>query len=147
MKYKWSDDAQKIHGLTREFLLEKGVSQEEAAIDLASLILKYFGPDSKVMFLGHNAGFDISFTAQLLSAIEIGFSVEKPKFESWIQLHHVILDTAALGFMTLGLFKSELLFERIGFEARGEHNALTDAEQTLMTCAAIKQLVEIGLAG
>ncbi len=145
-KYKWTEGAQKIHGLTQEYLLEKGVSQEEAAIDLLEFILKYFGPDSKVMFLGHNPKFDIRFTDQLLNTIEFEITDEDKNMRhpsyTPIVLHHVILDTSALGFITLGLFKSDLLFEKIGFEERGEHNALSDALMTVKTCQAMKQVVE-----
>lgn len=147
-KYKWTESAQKIHGLTKEYLEANGVTQEDAAIDLASIILKYWGPDSKVMFLGHNPGFDISFTAQLMAEIGIEFSIERsnpPVFDSWIQLHHVVLDTSALGFITLGLFKSDMLFDKIGFPERVVHNALSDAEMTLDTCAVIKSLVAMAL--
>lgn len=147
-KWKWSEEAEKIHGMTKEYLDEHGITQEEAAIKLAEFILKYWGPDSKVMFMGHNAEFDRRFTNQLLNEIEIEFSVEKEtKFSSWIQLHHVVLDTSPIGFVTLGFFKSDLLFERIGFPERGDHNALTDAEQTLATCEAIRAIMEIGLNG
>lgn len=145
-KYKWNDSAQDIHGMSREYLDKHGVSQEDAAVALAELILKYWGPDSKVMLLGHNPEFDRRFTNQLLNSIEIEFSVEKEtQFSSWIQLHHVILDTSACGFITLGLFKSDLIFEKIGFEERGKHNALDDAERTLETCAAIRQIMKIGI--
>lgn len=144
-KYKWTESAEKIHGKSREYLAEHGMSQEDAAIKLAELILKYWGPDSKVMFLGHNPGFDIRFTAQLMAVVEIEFSVERStSFSSWIQLHHVVLDTSAAGFITMGLFKSDLLFDKIGFPERGDHNALTDAEQTLDTCAALQALVKLG---
>lgn len=145
-KWKWSEEAEKIHGMSKEYLEENGISQEDAAIKLAELILKYWGPDSKVMFMGHNAEFDRRFTNQLLNTVEIEFSVEKEtKFDSWIQLHHVILDTSPIGFVTFGLFKSDLLFEKIGFPERGDHNALTDAEQTLETCKVIKQLIGAAL--
>jgi DNA polymerase III epsilon subunit-like protein len=144
----WSEDAVKIHGLTREFLDQNGVTQEEAAIALAELILKYWGPDTKVLFLGHNPEFDRRFTNQLLNTIGIEFSIEPSgKFDSRIEIFHVMLDTSALGYITLGLYKSDLLFEKIGFTDRGEHDALQDAEQTLMTCKVIRQLVEIGLNG
>jgi DNA polymerase III epsilon subunit-like protein len=148
-KYKWTDAAEKIHGLTREHLEEYGISQEDAAIDLAQLILKYWGPDSKVMFLGHNPEFDRRFTNQLLNVIDIEFSIEREnakRFESWIQLHHVMLDTSALGFITMGLFKSDLLFAELGFPPREKHNALSDAEMTLEVCAVMKELVKMGLA-
>ena len=145
-KYQWSEGAQKIHGLTIEYLEEHGVSQEDAATDLLELILKYFGPDSKVMFLGHNPEFDRRFTDQLVATVEFEFSVEKkhPEFTQ-IQLHHVVLDTSALGFITFGLYKSDLLFDKIGFEQRGDHNALQDAEQTLQTCQVDQGLVQLGL--
>lgn len=145
-KYQWSDGAEKIHGLSREYLEENGVSQEDAATDLLELILKYFGPESKVMFLGHNPEFDRRFTNQLLGSVEFEFSVERVNLDfTHIQLHHVVLDTSALGFITLGLYKSDLLFEKMGFEDRGDHNALIDAEQTLMTCYIIKNLIKSAL--
>jgi hypothetical protein len=145
-KWKWSDDAQKIHGMSKEHTIENGVSAEQAAADLLEMIFKYFGT-GKVMFLGHNPEFDRRFTNQLLNNINIEFSVERtqPQMEGWCQVHHVMLDTSALGFITLGLFKSDLLFDSLGFEERGEHNALQDAMQTLQTCQAIRQLVQIGM--
>ena len=145
-KYEWTEGAQKIHGLTREFLDENGVTQEDAAMQLAELILKYWGPDTKVVFLGHNPEFDRRFTNQLLNTIGIEFSVEKTgKFESRIEVFHVVLDTSALGYIAFGLYKSDLLFEKIGFPDRGDHNALTDAEQTLETCRVVRELVKMSL--
>jgi len=145
-KYQWTQAAQNIHGMTVEYLEENGVTQQDAAIALAELILKYWGPSSKVMFLGHNPGFDIRFTDQLLRTIDIEFSIERSStLSGWIQLHHVVLDTSALGFITFGLFKSDLLFEAIGFDARGAHNSLDDIKMTLETCAVVRGLVDIGL--
>ena len=154
-KYKWTESAQKIHGLTKERLAAEGVTQEEAAMELLELILKYFGPSSKVMILGHNPEFDNKFTNQLLATIDFELTREILTLKErnaalhpdrvYIEMHHVVLDTSALGFITLGLSKSDLLFERIGFADRGEHNALIDAEMTLQTCAAMKQLVEAAL--
>lgn len=145
-KFKWSDDAEKIHGLSREHLEEHGVTQEDAAADLLDLILKYFGPNGKVMFLGHNPEFDRRFTDQCLRSVEFEFSVEhKNKDYQHIQLHHVMLDTSALGFITLGLYKSDLLFEALGFEARKDHNALDDIKMTLETCRTLREIVSIGV--
>lgn len=145
-KYKWTTEAEKIHGISIEHLEDNGVSQEDAAIDLATLILKYWGPESPVMLLGHNTGFDIAFTNQLLNSIDIEFSVQqKTNLSSWIQIHHVVLDTASTGFITFGLFKSDLLFEKIGFDKRGNHNALEDALMTLSTCKAIRDIVNYAM--
>jgi len=105
------------------------------------------------MFLGHNPTFDIRFTNQLLATVEFVFTDEPliaakrtPSF-TIIEMHHVKLDTSALGFIVFGLYKSDLLFDKIGGEeyARGEHNALMDAKMTVETCQAIKKLVEIAL--
>ena len=146
-KYKWSKEAEAIHGMSQQHLEQNGVTQEEAAADLASLILDTFGT-SKVMFLGHNPGFDIRFTNQLLQTIGIEFSVERStNADGWIQLHHVVLDTSATGMIALGLFKSDLLFDAIGLEERGAHNALGDARYTLESCARIRLLVETALNG
>lgn len=142
-KYQWSPGAEAIHGMSREYLEANGVTQEEAAAQLATLILKYWGPTSKVLFLGHNPEFDRRFTNQLLNVIDIEFSVEKSgKFASRIDLFHVVLDTSALGFITLGLYKSDLLFDKMGFDERGAHNALADAEQTLETCRIIRTIFD-----
>lgn len=147
-KYKWSPEAEKIHGLTREFLEENGVSQEEAAAAFLELILEFWGPDGKVMFLGHNPTFDIRFTAQLCKSVDVEFSIERQTdAEVWIQVHHVVLDTSALGFITMGLFKSDLLFEAMGFNERGNHDALQDATQTLETCGMMRLLVKEALGG
>lgn len=146
-KYVWTEGAQKIHGLTVEFLEANGVTQEEAATQLAELILKYFGT-SRVLFLGHNPEFDRRFTNQLLNSIDIEFSVENSgKFDSQIEVFHVVLDTSALGYIAFGIYKSDLLFEKIGFPARGDHDALADAEQTLETCAAVRALIQVALNG
>lgn len=147
-KWKWSEEAEKIHGKTREHLAEHGVSQEDAAAALIELILKYFGPDGKVMILGHNVEFDRRFTNQLLNSVEFEFSTERVnKSFTQIQVHHVMLDTSSLGFITLGLYKSDLLFESMGYEPRGDHNALDDARMTLGTAKTIRELTKIGLNG
>lgn len=146
-KYKWADSAEKIHGKSREYLAQHGISQEEAAELLGGLILEYFGT-GKVMFMGHNANFDIRFTNQLMQVIGIEFGVErKTEAAGWIEVHHVVLDTSGMGFIALGLYKSDLLFDAIGLEERGEHNALTDALYTLQTANAIRQLVKIAMEG
>lgn len=145
-KYKWSEEAEKIHGLSREYLEQNGVAQEEAAAALLELILEFWGPDGKVMFLGHNPTFDLRFTNQLCMSVGVEFSIERhTNSDVWIQVHHVLLDTSALGFITLGLFKSDLLFEALGFSERGDHDALQDAQQTLETCATMRLLTNEAL--
>jgi DNA polymerase III epsilon subunit-like protein len=119
-KYKWSMGAQNIHGLSREYLEQFGISREEGCILLAEFILKYLGPNANVMFAGHNANYDIGFTKQLFRDFGLEFNT-----------YHVVLDTAPMCFTAFGTHKSNDLFEIFGFDTRNAHNALQDAEMTL----------------
>ena len=132
----WSMEAQNIHGLTREHLEKHGVEHEEAACDLGSLILEYFGPKAYIPFLGHNRNFDEAFTRQLLEPYGI-----------MPGLFHVHMDTSGLALLTLGVYRSDDLFDFLGLEERAEHNALTDAIYTLEAAKRIRQFVNIGLYG
>jgi exonuclease I len=149
-KYVWTEAAQKIHGMSREYLEENGVSQQDAAVILLELLGKYFAGDARVMVLGHNAEFDISFTDQLLRSVGVAFTVkwaevEDPSVDVIIPINHVILDTSSTGFITFGTAKSDKLFEAIGFEKRGDHDALQDAKMTLETAKAIREIFNLGL--
>lgn len=135
-RFKWQDEAEKIHGLSREYLEENGITREEAAVEVASLVMKYFDVTSPIMFLGHNREFDIAFTKQLLEEFGVMFKI-----------HHVNLDTAGIGFITLGYYKSDLLFEAVGLDARGKHNALEDAICTLEVCSRIRSVMNQALEG
>ena len=134
-KYKWSREAEAIHGLSQEHLAKHGVSREEACVDLGELIMKYWGPEGKPIFLGHNAQYDIDFTNQLFTDFGL------PE----LTRHHVVLDTSAAGFINLGLYESDMLFERLGFDKRGAHNALEDILMTLETCKIMKGLMTFAM--
>jgi DNA polymerase III epsilon subunit-like protein len=141
----WQDTAEKIHGKSRQYLEEHGVDQETAAVELIELIMKYWGTDSKVMLLGHNVEFDRRFTNQLLNQVDFEFSIENTgKYASRIDVHHVMLDTSSTGFIAFNIFKSDLLFNKVGFEDRGNHDALDDARRTLATAQTINALVQAG---
>lgn len=147
-KYVWSDEAEKIHGLTREYLEENGVTQEEAAQQLIELIVKYWGTKPKVMLLGHNTEFDRRFTNQLTKTVGVEFSVERQDEATcpvWIQLHHVMLDTSACSFIVSGVYRSDEMFSMIGFDAHGAHNALDDIRMTLDTAAVFRALMREAL--
>lgn len=135
----WSAKAQAIHGLSLEHLEEHGVSEEEAVIAIASLILKYWGPDSPVHLGGHNvATFDLPFLRRLLRSqgLEIKFG-------------HKYVDSNSIGFATFGTHNSDDLFEAVGCPARDphKHNALVDAENSLEAMRTVKQLFNACLEG
>lgn len=132
-KYEWSVGAEKVHGLTREYLDQHGVTQEQAAVDLAELCLTHFGGTDTVL-LGHRVLFDKAFTEQLIDTIGLD-----------LKIHPVLLDTAALGALTLGIWKSDELFELLGFDKRGKHNSLEDIKYTVEAVRKIKGLVLKGM--
>lgn len=133
-KYKWSMDAQRIHGLSREYLAENGVTREQACCDLVEFLLKHLGPSPRVMVLGHNVEYDISYTKQLLGDFGIDFFT-----------HHVKLDTACLSFVNFGTYKSDHLFEIMGFEHRTVHNALEDVLMTIEAAKTFKLITKEAL--
>jgi DNA polymerase III epsilon subunit-like protein len=126
-KYKWSDEAAAIHGLTREHLKEHGVTREQALCDLLEMILKYWGPDQKIMLAGHNVGFDADFTNQLCE-----------DFGMHLVFHHVMLDTSAAAFILIGKYRSNDVFDLLGNVVRTTHNALEDALITLSCMKTMK---------
>jgi DNA polymerase III epsilon subunit-like protein len=132
-KYEWTKEAENVHGLSIEHLAANGITQEEAAIDFVTLLMEYFDPNKGILFLGHNRQFDIDFTTQLLDPFGLMFNI-----------HKVLLDTSGVGLVAVGQFKSNALFEEMGFDKRGAHNALDDALMTLLVCQKVKEYVEIG---
>jgi len=136
-KYKWSMEAERIHGLSREHLAAHGVPREEGLRDLLELILNYIGTESKIMFLGHNVDFDIDFTMQL--AKDFGVT---------LKAHHVKLETSGAGFITIGKYKSNDVFEFFTGKVReGNHNALDDALMALETVRNMRALMTAALRG
>ncbi len=134
-KYEWTEGAEKIHGISRLRLAEEGLADEDAALVLGEFILKYFGT-GKVMFLGHNPWFDIEAMRQLLE-----------KYKVMPDLHHVVLDTSALGWITCGKFRSNDLFEFFLGGRAEKHGALDDARMTLTVARTVRQLMNMALAG
>lgn len=127
-KYEWTDRAEEIHGLTREHLAEHGVTAEEAACEIASFILENFGT-GKVVVAGHNVEFDIEATKQLME-----------RFNIHLNFHHMAIDTSPLGFVTLGLNRSDDLFGFFAGTDRKAHNALEDAGLCLMVLRTIREV-------
>lgn len=122
--------AANIHGLTFKHLEEHGISEEEAVVLIANLIIKYWGPTSQVKTLGHNVHvFDVPFMRAMFRRhnIDIPFGSR----------HY---DTNSIGFATVGAYVSDALFETMGFDSRGSHNALEDARMALESARRIRVL-------
>jgi len=122
--------AESIHGLSRSYLEENGIGEQEAVVEIANLILRYFGPKGCLKCLGHNVHmFDIPFLRAMTMrhGIDLIFGSR----------HY---DSNSVGFITTGAFTSDALFDTMGFPTRTSHNALNDTEMALESCRRIKVL-------
>lgn len=132
-KYLWDDGAEKVHGISRDHLKAKGVSQQEAALLLGGLVLKWIGTD-KVVLLGHRVYFDEAFTNQLMATAEMSFTYDP-----------IRIDSAGISLAFLYMTRSDMIFETMGYPARGAHNALDDIQMTIGTIRTLKQFLLQGL--
>lgn len=131
-KSKWDKRAEAVHGLSLAYLEENGMDEEDAVVAIASLILKYWGPESPVCLGGHNvATFDKFFLNRLMSSHGIA-----------LRYGSKTIDTNAIGFATFGTHNSDDLFAMVGCPDRdpAKHNALTDAQNALTAVRVVRQL-------
>jgi hypothetical protein len=129
-KSLWSEKAESVHGLSKEYLDKHGISTKNAVEEIGNLIIKYWGPANSIRLLGHNvATFDIWFLRRLMRS-------------EGINLHfgnrHV--DTSTLGYIALNVFNSDDLFKQLGLPVRDKHNALDDAKYALETARRIRKI-------
>jgi|AntRauTorcE11897_2_1112592.scaffolds.fasta_scaffold00078_92 DNA polymerase III epsilon subunit-like protein len=119
---KWDAKAQAVHGLTKEYLEENGVEEEEAVVLILEFIIKHIDVKKPLYFLGHNImSFDVPFFKDLLHRYGL----------KNIKIGHRYFDTFALSMGTVKEYDSNTLFERLGYKARDAHNALDDAKYAL----------------
>lgn len=122
--------AEKIHGLTRAYLDKNGMVEEDAVCEIAELMMKYWSTEVTIQLLGHNvATFDLFFIRQLLNKYELPFKFASRMYDSF-----------SLGVGTTGAVNSDQLFDVLGFDGRGHHNALDDAEMSLEAFRLVRKL-------
>lgn len=124
----------KVHGLSKERLEANGVSEEEACVQIGTLIMKYW-ETTPVVTLGHNVvSFDLPFLKAMMRrhGIELSFGNRH-------------IDTNGAGFIALGSYTSDELFNIVGLEDRKEHNALEDILMTVEAARSIRLLVNEAL--
>ncbi len=132
-KYTWNKQAERIHGMSQQYLRVNGMSMEDAVIEIGNMILKYWGTESPISLLGHNvATFDLQFLRRTLRSqgIEVRFANR-----------HV--DTNSIGFAAFETYNSDDLFELIGLPVRdpgdrNPHNALADANYALKVVQSVR---------
>lgn len=126
----WSEEAQRIHGFSKQYLEQNGLEPEKAAEKIGLFLFKHFGTDKAISCLGQNvANFDVPFLRGFLRNYELPF-----KFA------HRHVDTFSLSMPLLGTYSSDELFSTMGFSDRVKHNSLEDAEMALKSCQIIKKM-------
>ena len=61
------------------------------------------------------------------------------------EVHHVVLDTSPLGFITIGKYRSNDVFDFFTGGTRAEHNALDDALQCLTVAHSVRIIFDMAL--
>jgi len=136
---KWSKEAEDVHGLTKEYLEENGMSEEDALVEIANLIQKHWGVKGSINTLGHNSiSFDLPFLFDLYEryGLELRYSYRN-------------IDTNTLGFTLLRTYHSDDLFKSIGLPDRTVHNSLEDIRLTVESVRRIRILwdAKVGIKG
>jgi DNA polymerase III epsilon subunit-like protein len=127
---EFSVSAANIHGLTYDYLEKNGITEEEAVVLIANLILKYWGPTSLVKTLGHNVHvFDVPFLRAMFRRHGIDLPLGGRHY-----------DSNSIGFATVGAYVSDALFDCMGFDSRNSHNALEDARMALESVRRVRVL-------
>jgi DNA polymerase III epsilon subunit-like protein len=134
-KYKWSAEAEAVHGLTREHLSKHGISETEAIEEIFNFLMKYFDLERSIEVLGHNVWFDIKFLQGLLEPHGMSLNISQRYF-----------DSSAIGTLLLGISRSDTLFDFLGLPTRSAHNALEDAVMTVMALQNLKAIVDYALS-
>lgn len=114
-KYLWSEEAEKVHGLTKDYLEANGVSQEEALGGLLEVIMRWIGFTDKLFIMGYNIEFDKGFMQQLFDDCEVP-----------INFHHIMIDPAPMAYFLVQEYRSDRVFSLFSDMSREVHNALED---------------------
>ena len=130
-RFQWDMGAEKVHGLSREYLEKNGIEESEAVVKIAELILKYWGPTKQINFCGCNVGFDICFLQRMF---------ERHGIELNISGRHI--DVTTLGLVLYDTFNSDELFEAVGLPPREKHDSMEDCLYALKTAQISKKLFQ-----
>jgi DNA polymerase III epsilon subunit-like protein len=136
-KSEWMSSAEKVHGMSKEYLAKNGKTPEQAVELIANLVVDYWGPSSPICLLGHNVTtFDRYFLLRTMR--EQGIE---------LKLGNRHIDTFSVGFGTFGTFNSDELFEAVGLPVRdpNKHNALVDAQNAVAAVRTTRAIFQHAL--
>jgi oligoribonuclease (3'-5' exoribonuclease) len=134
---EWSNQAERVHGLTKSHLEENGVDKSVAADTLIQFIYDHIEPEDSIILLGQNvARFHLPFLRKLFE--EHGYSVKFSQRQ---------IDSFTIGFVTLDCLNSDHLFQTLGVKRKPSHNALSDAEAFLKSVRLIRKIFKDAING
>ena len=127
-KSLWNPQAEKVHGLSKEYLADK-LTREEVQTEIANLIFRHWGKTS-VVTLGHNSiRFDLPFLEHEAKLVGLD-----------LRFGNRHIDTNTLAFVMFNCFNSDDLFTELGFQKREEHNSLEDIRMTVKAARVARKL-------
>jgi len=128
---KWDSKAESVHGLSKKYLEQNGVDEEEAVAMIVEFLMEHFDLTKPIYCLGHNvASFDLVVLKDMLARYDV----------PGIRFGHRHFDTFSLSMGTVKELDSNTLFKRVGLPTRGDHNALEDARHALETYRRISKI-------
>jgi DNA polymerase III epsilon subunit-like protein len=117
-QFEWTQSAERIHGLSIDYLSSKP-SMQDAATELLRLLVKYWNQGDAITLVGHNPHFDSKC-----------FNIWMDSIDVKVRQSHRKLDTFSVGFAVFGAETSDDFFKHVGV-VRNSHNALEDAKATV----------------
>jgi DNA polymerase III epsilon subunit-like protein len=132
---EWQMGAERIHGMSEQYLEENGVVEEEALADFVEFVMRHFDMSKPIVLLGHNvSSFDRQFLLSLMKKYDLDFRISSRA-----------IDSATLALVALEARNSDEMFDALGLPPRGKHNALEDIEMTLKVVRVISKLMKQAL--
>lgn len=132
----WNPKAEAVHGLSKQYLAQNGVNEEQAVEQILSLIIKYWGPDSPICMMGHNVAFDLAFFKRMTRRHGVN-----------VKFGNRMIDTNSIAAVTFGTFNSDDFFDVAGLPARELHNSLEDICYTVESVRRVKMVFNAGING
>lgn len=130
----WDPGAERVHGLSQQYLEEHGVEEEEGVASICEFIATHFNLDKAIIAGGHNTStFDRHFLLNLLD-----------KYQMTLNFSGRAVDTYTLGKTLYNCNDSNELFELVGV-ARGNHNALEDARLALKAVRTTSKIFKLAV--
>ena len=125
----WDSEAEAVHGLSREYLEENGVEEEEALAAFCEFLSENFDTNKALTLGGHNVDtFDRHF---LLSWFD--------KYNMALKLSGHSIDSFSVGSILYNTKDSNELFEMFNV-VRDKHNSLEDAQAALKAVRMIRTI-------